>query len=234
MHSIYIIAIIVTTLLPASAQSLRALELFNKGVAASRSGDHETALARFSDVSSAIEREGASDRFVAAVNFNLGVSLYQLGRPGESIAPLQKALRYSNRMHPRAQYVLGLAQFDLGDLLAAEASFRRSIALSRDDAEAWYDLAFVHLAAKNYYAAKVAFAKAAKLGAAGSAASLNNLGVLLAFEGKLAEASIQFERAAAADRTGVAAANLEKCRRIMDNSSVANAAEFRFAARHSA
>ena len=119
---------------------------------------------------------------------------------------------------------MGLVRFEIGDLDAAGAAFRRSIAQSDNDAEAWYDLAFVHLAAGNSEHAKRAFAKAAKLGASGSAASLNNLGVLLAREGKLVDATLQFEKAAAIDRTGIALANLDKCKRLMDNSSIAGAA----------
>ena len=231
MRSIFIFAIIITTSVFANAQSLRALDLFNKGVQAAREGDNQAALAHFTATHAAIEREGAADRFFAKVHYDLGVTLYELRRPSEAAAHLEKALRFSNRMYPKAQYVMGLVRYELGDLDAAEAAFRRSIALSDNDAEAWYDLAFVHLAANDNENAKRAFAKAAKLGAAGAAASLNNLGVLLAREGKLADAVLKFEKAAAVDRTGIALANLERCKRLMDNSSIAGAAELRFVSR---
>ena len=232
MRSVFIFAIIITTSVFANAQSLRALELFNKGVEASKKGDIEAALAHFTATHAAIEREGATDRFFAKVHYDLGVTLYELRRPGEAASHLEKALRFSNRMHPKAEYVMGLVRFDLGDLDAAETAFRRSIALSQNDAEAWYDLAFVHLAANDDENAKRAFAKAAKLGAAGAAASLNNVGVLLAREGKLADAALEFEKAATIDRTGIALANLDKCKRLMDNSSIAGAAAvLRFAPR---
>lgn len=234
MRSIFIFVIIIAASVLANAQSLGALELFEKGVEASNKGNDATALTEFTRVRTAIEREGAADRFAAKVYFNIGVSLYRIRRPAEAVPQLEKALRYANQMHAGAQYVLGLAQLDLGDLPAAECSLLRAIALSTDDAEAWYDLAFVYLAEKRNGAAKRAFTKAAKLGAAGTGASLNNLGVLLAIEGNLTEAAIEFEKAAQIDRTGIALANLEKCRRFMDNSSIAMAAsEFRFAGRRS-
>ena len=231
MRSIFIFAIIITTSVFANAQSLRALELFDKGVEASRKGDNHTALAHFNATHAAIEREGATDRFFAKVHYDLGVTLYELRRSSDAASHLEKALRFSKRMHPKAHYAMGLVRFELGDLDAAEAAFRRSIAQSDNDAEAWYDLAFVHLAANDNENAKRAFAKAAKLGAAGAAASLNNLGVLLAREGKLADAVLKFEKAAAVDRTGIALANLERCKRLMDNSSIAGAAELRFVSR---
>lgn len=227
-------AIIAVTVAIADAQNARTVERFERGVFASRRGDHDTALALFAETSAKIEREGATDRFFAMVHYNIGVSLYHLRRQEEAAAHLERALGYSNRMHARAHYVLGLVRFELGDLGAAERSLRTSIALSTDDAEMWYDLAFVHLAAKDHSSAKKAFAKAADLNAAGAAASRNNLGVLLAMEGKWTDAVLQFERAAAADRTGTAAANLEKCRRYLENASIAStAAELRFAGRRS-
>lgn len=231
MRSIFIFAVIISTTLFANAQSLGALDLFNRGVEASTKGDDRAALAHFTEVRTAIEREGASDRFFVKVLFNIGVSLYRLQRPAEAVPELERALRYANQFHAQAQYVLGRAQFDLGNLSSAERSLRRSIALSADDAEAWYDLAFVYLAEKRSDDAKKAFAKAAKLGAAGFAASLNNVGVLLAIEGKLADAALEFEKAAHADTTGIALANLEKCRHFMDNFPVAVATEFGLAGR---
>ena len=235
MRSIFILAIIVVTSSFANAQSHRTMDLFNKGIAASTGGNYETALARFNEVHLRIEREGGSDRFFALTHYNLGVSFYHNRRLAEALEHLDKALRFSKQMYPQAHYLIGLIRFELDDLSGAEKSLRRSIALSADDAEAWYDLAYVYLAEKDNEAAKNAFEKAAKLGASGAAASLNNLGVLLALEGKLADAVLKFEKAAAADRTGVALVNLEKCRRFMDNSSVAGTAnEFRFAARRSA
>lgn len=236
MRSIFILALIITTTALVNGQSPRTTEMLNSGIAAAKLGDHGTALARFTEVHGRIEHEGASGRFFALTHYNLGVSLYHRRQLPEAIGHLEKALRFSNQMHPRAHYLMGLIRFELEDIEGAERSLRRSIALSADDAEAWYDLAFVHLAAKDHEAAKKAFSRAAKLGASGSAASLNNLGVLLAMEGRIAAAMIEFEKAAAADGTGIALENLEKCRRLADNPSVADAATagLRLAARRSA
>jgi tetratricopeptide (TPR) repeat protein len=232
MRSIFIFAIIITTSVFVSAQSTGALEFFNKGVEAARKGDNEAALAHFNATHAAIERDGAADRFFAAVHYDIGATLYKLRRPSEAVDHLDKALRFSKRMNPQAHFVLGLVQFDLGDLEAARTAFRSSIALSQDDAEAWYHLGYVHLAANDTEAARKAFAKAAKLGAVGSSASRNNLGVLLALDGRLKDAMNEFEKAAMDDPTGIALVNLEKCRRLMDNSPVATAgADLRFAPR---
>jgi tetratricopeptide (TPR) repeat protein len=236
MRYILIFAIIMIATAFGNAQGPHTRELFNNGVAAAGAGDHETALARFTEVHARIEHEGATNRFFAHTHYNLGVSHYHRRNLAEAMGHLEKALRYSNQMHPRAHYLVGLIRFELDDLAGAEKSLSRSIALSAEDAEAWYDLAYVHLAANDHSAAKKAFAKAVKLGATGFAASLNNIGVLLAIEGRYAEAMIEFEKAAAADSTGIAVANLEKCRRFVDNSTAANATtvEFRFAARRAA
>ena len=232
MRSIFIFAIIITNSIFVSAQTTSALEFFNNGLEATKKGDNEAALVHFNATHAAIERDGAADRFFATVHYDLGATLYKLRRPSEAVNHLDKALRFSKQMHPHAHFVMGLLKFDLGDLKAAQAAFRNSIALSQDDAEAWYHLGFVHLAANDTEAARKAFAKAAKLGAVGSTESRNNLGVLLALDGKMNDAVKQFEKAAMDDPTGIAQANLEKCRRLMDNSPVAGA-ELRFAPRHS-
>ena len=101
MRSIFIFAIIIISSVFANAQSLRALELFNRGVEASRKGDNHAALAHFFATYAAIEREGATNRFFAKVHYDLGVTLYELRRPGEAAAHLEKALRFSNQMHPQ-------------------------------------------------------------------------------------------------------------------------------------
>lgn len=232
MRSIFIFAIIITTSVFVNAQSTSALEFFNKGVEASKKGDNEAALAHFNAAHAAIERDGAADRFFATVHYDLGATLYKLRRPSEAVVHLDRALRFSKQMHPHAHFVMGILQFDLGNLKAARAAFRSSIALSQDDAEAWYHLGYVELAANETEAAKKAFAKAAKLGAVGAAASRNNLGVLLALDGTLADAADEFEKAAMDDPTGIALANLEKCRRSMDNSP-GPGAELHFAPRRS-
>jgi tetratricopeptide (TPR) repeat protein len=236
MRYIFLLAIIIITAAVGGAQSPHTTKTFDHGVKSAKIGDHETALIRFTEVHARIEREGATSRFFAQTHYNLGVSHYHRRNLAEAMAHLEKALRFSNQMHPRAYYLMGLIRFELDDLAGAEKSPRRSIALSAEDAEAWYDLAYVHLAANDHPAAKKAFAKAVELGASGSAASLNNIGVLLAIEGRYVEAMIEFEKAAAADSTGIAVANLEKCRRFVDNSTAANAptVEFRFAARRAA
>lgn len=216
MQFLFIFALF-TLVSVANGQSIRALQSFDSGLALSRSGDHAKALTEFESTLAAIEREGAAERFFAKTHYNLGVSLYQLRRLDGAVAHFAKALRYEKNRYENAHYALGLAQFERGDLSAARTALNNALLLNNRNGEAWFDLAFAHLAAGFRDDARRAFEKALKHGAAERVAALNNIGVLLAIDGKYAEAIVKFESAIeGGDQSVVARENLDKCRRLVN------------------
>lgn len=203
--------IVLTSAIAANAQSTRALQSFEIGMKASETGDHLAALSEFKDTLRLIEREGAADRFFAKVHYNLGVSNYKLQRLNDTVAEYSKALRFAGGSYGRASYALGLTHSELGNWRDAEKAFRQAIVQNHRDGEAWFDLAFVYLAMGENERAINAFQKAVKYRAAETAVSHNNIGVLLAAEGKTREAETEFEKAFEISKGSLsqAAANLE-------------------------
>lgn len=199
----------------ALAQSPRALDSFDKGIERSQKGDHVAAHHQFESTLALAEREGASDRFFGRLHYNIGVSLFQLERFGAAQYHLKKALRFTNHLSARAHHVLGLTMQELGDWNGAGSSLRTAVALDDRNGEAWFDLGMVMLQVGNDRMALTAFDRAIRHRSTERSASYNNIGVLLAARGELAEAMVQFTRAAALDTGGVAAQNLEKCRRYV-------------------
>lgn len=192
---LFVLLIVLASAIAANAQSTRALQSFEIGMKASETGDHLAALSEFRDTLRLIEREGATERFFAKVHYNLGVSNYKLQRFNEAVAEYSKALWFTNGSYGRASYALGLTHSELGNWKDAEKAFRRAIVQNSRDGEAWFDLAFVYLAMGENERAINAFQKAVKYRAKETAVSHNNIGVLLAAEGKTQEAETEFEKA---------------------------------------
>jgi tetratricopeptide (TPR) repeat protein len=198
-----------------SAQSLAALQNFEQGVKASRSGSHAAALQSFTDTLALIEREGATEKFFAKVHYNLGVSNYSLRRLEPAALEYEKAERFSKGSYEKAAYALGLVESERGKWSDAKKAFRRAIVQNGRNGGAWFDLAFVYLATGENAKARKAFLKAIVHGSRERAASHNNIGVLLAIEGKYPEAIAEFEAAMAVNANfEPAVANLKKCRNM--------------------
>ena len=165
MRSLYLLAAIVLFTTFTNAQSTRALQIFEKAVSASKSGEHREALSGFQSTLSLIERETASDLFFAKVHYDIGVSHYHLRDLGEAAAHFAKALNFAKHKYSRAQYALGLTLLEANDVENAEQHLRNAVILDSRNGDAWYDLGRVYLAANQDAKAKRALAKALKLGA---------------------------------------------------------------------
>jgi Flp pilus assembly protein TadD len=124
---------------------------------------------------------------------DLGSVLLRLGRPGEALGPLMRALSRT----PESASVhanLGLALSALGRSREAEASFRRALKLAPDEFEA--RIGFGTLLAKNgrLKEAESVLREAARQ-RPDSADAQNNLGIVLAASGRDDEAAACFRRA---------------------------------------
>lgn len=119
----------------------------------------------------------------------------------------------------------------------ARRAFTAAIKLNETDGEAWFDLAFVYIAEKDFANAETAFRKAIRYESVDSASSRNNLGVLLAIKGELDAAEREFETVLM--ETGglliEAKTNLEYCRTIRKTrQELRAAADFRYVGRNAA
>lgn len=109
---------------------------FSRGVEASRDGDHATALEHF-------EAARAAGLATPALDFNLGVTLYQLGRVDAARESFLRAWR-SPRMAGPAAYRLGQIARAEGDTAAAADWFRQAARTARTERlqqQAWTALA---------------------------------------------------------------------------------------------
>ena len=147
------------------AQSIDALQTFEKAVAESRDGDHAKALGGFQRTLAFIERDHSSDAFFAKVHYNAGVSLYHLDRTFESAIHLEKTLSYMKGRHAKAYYLLGLIGLESNDLALAEKSLKAAAMLDNRNGDTWYDLSRVYVALGEPAKAKRAYDKAVRNGA---------------------------------------------------------------------
>ncbi|MDA2931073.1 tetratricopeptide repeat protein, partial [Acidobacteria bacterium AH-259-O06] len=129
---------------------------------------------------------------------NLGGLLARRGsRAKEAIGFLQEA----QKMQPDDAFVhsaLGSAHFALGDLGAAEQSYRESVRLEPTSPDHHYNLGSVLATARRYREALRSFQQARKLGS-DTVELMNNLGILYMEQGQPDKARAEFERAVQAD-----------------------------------
>lgn len=164
------------------------------------------------------ETNPAMPALLAGVHFNIGVCLYQTGRPQEAVAEYEKAVELSGGKYQKAFYAMGMAEAALGRAKEAKAAFYRALELDKNDGEAWFDLAMVLLAEedeKYYDAAVKAFENAVKNGSVNSVDAINNIGVIAALKGDIGTAEKKFKTALFLSNGNslVAANNLAVCAR---------------------
>ncbi|MBI1246179.1 MAG: tetratricopeptide repeat protein [Alphaproteobacteria bacterium] len=178
-----------------------AIGLLQAGLARHAAGDAHGALALFEKVA----RDAPA---LADAHYLTGAVLSQLGRDGEAIGPIERALALSPDVAAyHGAYALALKGAGRhGDALAA---FARQIALAPADADARFNYANA-LAESDAVAAERAWRAALELQPDHPGAAVN-LGNLLAARGDWAAALAAFERApgTAAARVGAAAALVE-------------------------
>jgi tetratricopeptide (TPR) repeat protein len=202
----------------AFGQSRQTFELFENGMAASRSGDHQQALGKFEQTLVRGRHENAGRKFLTKVHYNLGVSRFHLGQLEQAVVDFETAIFFTNNRYEKASYALGLTLSELGDYPKAERAFLDVLAVNKQNAEAWFDLAFIHLNRKEYDSAEAAFAKAIRFGTVDNAIGHNNLGVLLVIKGDLPAAERHFRKAITSSSGTFEGAvmNLERCRNIIN------------------
>ena len=200
----------------AFGQESRQRIAFENAVAAAKNGDHINAITGFKNALVQATVAGESDEFLSKIHFNIGVCLYKLDHAEESIPEYREAIRLSGNKYERAYYSLGMAELAGSNWTNAEEAFLNAIRLNEKNGEAWFDLAFVYIAKKDYDSAATAFDKSIRFSTIDAAISHNNLGVLAALKGELNAAEKEFVLAIDSAKGSFPAAlnNLEICKAI--------------------
>jgi tetratricopeptide (TPR) repeat protein len=108
-----------------------------------------TAAARLAESGSAAEAETLLRRAIevtprsGSARYGYAVFLQQAGRLEEALEELERARVFSPD-DPRIHFQLGMVHFDRNERAAAEAAFRRALALDPYSSDAYLGLAYVH------------------------------------------------------------------------------------------
>jgi tetratricopeptide (TPR) repeat protein len=193
----------------ASSVAKAAIERGNRSFA---KADYESALREYRSVPR-IDR----DTYAQAL-YNIGVCYYELWRTDEAINFYRRALTEQHGRYPRASYALGVALENQNRLIEAKEAYRQSIIASEGEyGPALYRLGLLTSIEGDYEAAAACYRKAIGRVGAHVPASHNNLGVMLAHQGRLIEAGREFEIALKQTNGDfdVAAQNLKLCRSLL-------------------
>ena len=150
--------------LTVSAQTESAQQFFKDGMQAASAQDFQTALEFYKKA--AATNFSNTKTFSAKIHYNIGVCYYQLNRNLEAIEAFTNAINLSGRAYQKAFYALGMAETDLKHFDKAKNAFLEAVQLNGRDGEAWFDLAIILTAEKEYENAQRAFA--ARPGPSGS------------------------------------------------------------------
>ncbi len=216
MRSIIFFILITLSAFAANGQSAEALTNFNIGIELSKSGDHETALRCFTAALDDANDDARDRAFQARVNYNIGVSAYQLGKFELAIERLETAIVLSGFKYEKAYFALGMTYAETGEWAEARNAFRNAIALNEKNGEAWFDLAFAYLALGEQEMAMTAFARSVKYRTIDAPIAENNIGVLQAHRGNFRTAEKHFRNAIrlAGGAFTIASDNLNECRQM--------------------
>lgn len=219
MRSLFFILVIFT--FSASAQTSFVKQIYDKATSAAQAKQFEMAIADYQKILLFAETENQSDDFLARVHYNIGICFYHRRQTIEAINEFNEAVKLSRGNYQKAFYALGMAETNLKNWNNAESAFRAAIKLKKTDGEAWFDLAFVYLAAKNFDAAEAAFANSIKYKSVAAADAHNNLGVIFALRHEFAFAEREFETAInqSNGKSVEARNNLEFCKFFKLNSN---------------
>jgi len=214
-----IFVILTAMVLSVSAQSLATHQTFEKGIGLANAGKFETALDNFKKSLTLAEIEDRDANYRAKIHFNIGVCLYRLKQNEEAVSEFEEAIKLTKGDYEKSFYALGMAEAELKNWQAAEKAFRGAIGLNKRNGEAWFDLAFVYLAQKDYDFAKQAFQKSVELKSVAAPVGHNNLGVILAINGDIDSAMKEFETALKKSngKFTVAERNLQFCKSLGQN-----------------
>ena len=199
--------------LAASAQSPLVDRAFNAGTTAARSGNFEQGLRHYKTALAFAESEATNVERIAQIHYNIGVCHYRIGMSSLAIPELKKAIALRQGSYPEALYALGMSEVEQKNWPASRQAFLKALKADRSNGRIWFDLALVYLAEEDLENAEQALRRSIANSAVDSALSHNNLGVLLAMKGEVAEAAKEFELALleSGGRLMVAKGNLEFC-----------------------
>jgi tetratricopeptide (TPR) repeat protein len=218
MKKLFLSAFVILTALTFStpAQSLGARQIFEKGVGSANEEKFAAALTDFRKSLALAATEDADPSFRARIHFNIGVCHYRLKENARAVGEFEEAIKLSRGDYEKAFYALGMAQAELRDWTRAEEAFRGALRLNKANGEAWFDLAFVYLATKNYEAARGAFEKSVEHKSIAAAIGHNNLGVIFALGGDFKAAVNEFETALKKSngKFSIAERNLQFCKSL--------------------
>lgn len=197
-----------------SAQSPILQRTFNDGTKSAIAGEFEKALKSYKTALMISENEQLGGYYLAKIHFNLGVCLYRLDKTKQAVLEFNTAIKLRKRDYQRAYYALGMAESQNRNWPEARAAFQKALKINTSDGEAWFDLAFVYLAEKDFENAGRAFRNSISHNSVDSALSHNNVGVILAMSGEFAAAEREFETAllSSGGRLIEAKNNLEYCK----------------------
>jgi tetratricopeptide (TPR) repeat protein len=214
-----IFVIFTFSVLSVAAQSFTTQQMFEKAVSMANEEKFETALPVFKDVLALAKIDDADAGFRAKVHFNIGVCLYRLKQSEKAVKEFEEAIKLAKGDYEKAFYALGMANAELKNWEEAEAAFRGAIRLNKQNGEAWFDLAFVYLANKEYDSAKSAFQKSVEYKSVAAPVGHNNLGVILAISGDIDSAVKEFETALKKSngKFTIAERNLQFCKSLGQN-----------------
>jgi tetratricopeptide (TPR) repeat protein len=196
------------------AQSPMVSRSFNDATRSANAGEFEKALTGYR--LALIATEGEPGEFAVKIHYNLGVCHYRLGQLTAARSEFTTAIRLAKGQHQRALYALGMTESALENWPAARRAFLNVLDIDPADGEAWFDLAFVYLAERDYDNVAKAFRKAIENKSVDSALGHNNIGVIMAMKNDLASAEKEFEAALlrSGGRLVEARKNLEFCRTL--------------------
>ena len=196
------------------AQSPMQSRSFGEATRFANAGEFEKALKGYRLALMAADEEPGE--FAVKIHYNLGVCHYRLGRLKAAVSEFTAAIKLAKGSHQRAFYALGMTESALENWLAAGKAFLNALEINPADGEAWFDLAFVYLAERDYDNVAKAFRKAIENQSVDSALGHNNIGVIMAMKSDLAGAEKEFEAALlrSGGRLVEARKNLEYCRAL--------------------
>lgn len=214
----------------ASAQNSIVTQFFEQGTRAAENAQYEKAMKIYRNALVHNRNDENGELLSARIHHNIGVCLYQLNRHDEAVAEFTKSINLSRGSYQKSYYALGMAQIELNKTDEALKSFRQAVKLKKDDGEAWFDLASVLIAGKDFDSAEKALQNAVKHKSVASAHAHNNLGVILALKGDFAGAENEFNLALSVPEGEFTEArhNLRVCQTYKRSPSPTLTADFKF------
>ncbi len=186
---------------------------FERGIRRASAGQFEVALEDFRKAMESSGAEPITDATRSRIHFNAGACLYRLGRFVEAGSEFSRSIRL-DPTYEKAFYSLGMTEAELGNWQTSADAFEAALRLNKRNGETWFDLAYSYLALERNEDAERAFRNSIRFGTRDSPISHNNIGVLMALNGRTRDAIREFETALELSNGALAVAdeNLRFCR----------------------